>query len=205
MERILNDSLVAEAVKKLGLAADVTIACDPWMAGADRDSDQDTHKYIQGFLYALAPGKGLESNQYAYPLPFSPVLDQFLGKVVRLDPMGSGGREDGHAADTAGPKPMDHCVPNEYHASIMDGDLRKDLKPLSVVQPEGPSYTVQDKNLVCWQKWRFRVGFNHREGMTIHDVRYDGRPIFYRLSVSEMTVPYGGGSSPLAEVRQMSC
>lgn len=39
---------------------------------------------------------------------------------------------------------------------------------------------------------RFRVGFNYREGLTIHDVRYDGRPLFYRLSVSEMTVPYGG-------------
>jgi primary-amine oxidase len=39
------------------------------------------------------------------------------------------------------------------------------------------------------------VGFNAREGLTIHDVRYqDGarlRPILYRGSLTEMVVPYG--------------
>jgi len=47
-------------------------------------------------------------------------------------------------------------------------------------------------NEVSWQKWKFRVGFNTREGMVIHNLNYDGRSVFYRLSVSEMTVPYGG-------------
>ena len=37
----------------------------------------------------------------------------------------------------------------------------------------------------------------HREGLTIHDVRYDGRDVFHRLSVSEMTVPYGDPRAPL--------
>lgn len=129
----------------------------------------------------------------SYPLPFSPVLDLFLNKLDRLEPMATGGREDGLDLNTAGDLPMAHCVPSEYHADIMAEAERSDLKPLHVVQPDGPSFTITDSNCVSWQKWRFRVGFNDREGMTIHGVRYDGRPLFYRLSVSEMTVPYGGG------------
>ncbi|KAK2043952.1 copper amine oxidase [Colletotrichum somersetense] len=36
-----------------------------------------------------------------------------------------------------------------------------------------------------------RVGLNYREGMTLHDVRFGGRSLFYRLSLAEMFVPYG--------------
>ena len=63
------------------------------------------------------------------------------------------------------------------------------LKPLEVSQPEGPSFTVQGHE-VSWQKWSFRVGFNPREGLVLHTVGYDGRPVLYRASIAEMMVPY---------------
>lgn len=34
-------------------------------------------------------------------------------------------------------------------------------------------------------------------GMTIHDVRFMDRDIFYRLSLSEMFVPYGDPRNPI--------
>jgi Cu2+-containing amine oxidase len=40
--------------------------------------------------------------------------------------------------------------------------------------------------IVRWQKWTFHIGFNYREGTVISDVRYDGRKVFYRLSISDM-------------------
>ena len=43
------------------------------------------------------------------------------------------------------------------------------LKPLDVVQPEGPSFSVNG-NEVSWQKWNFRVSFNYREGLVLHNV-----------------------------------
>jgi primary-amine oxidase len=71
---------------------------------------------------------------------------------------------------------------------------RQDLKPLEIAQPEGPSFTL-DGHRLTWQKWSLRVGFNGREGLTIHDVRYqDGdrdRTVLHRASLSEMFVPYG--------------
>lgn len=64
-----------------------------------------------------------------------------------------------------------------------------------MVQPDGPSFQI-DGQKVSWEKWQFRVGFNYREGMTLHDVRYDGRSLFYRLSLGEMFVPYGDPRAP---------
>lgn len=37
----------------------------------------------------------------------------------------------------------------------------------------------------------------YREGLTLHDVRYDGQDLFHRLSISDMTVPYGDPRAPL--------
>jgi primary-amine oxidase len=60
---------------------------------------------------------------------------------------------------------------------------RTDIKPLIISQPLGPSYKL-DGNHISWQKWDFVIGFNAREGLTLHNVQYeeDGkkRPILYR-------------------------
>jgi primary-amine oxidase len=72
--------------------------------------------------------------------------------------------------------------------------LRDDVKPISITQPSGPSFTV-DGWSVSWQKWHLRVGFNAREGLVLHQIGYADRgrlrPVLYRASLSEMVVPYG--------------
>ncbi|MDQ0575207.1 primary-amine oxidase [Agromyces albus] len=74
---------------------------------------------------------------------------------------------------------------------------RQTQKPIVITQPEGPSFTV-DGDVVEWEKWRFRIGFNQVEGLTLHEIGFtDGerhRPIVYRASVAEMVVPYGDPS-----------
>lgn len=78
----------------------------------------------------------------------------------------------------------------EYATDLHNLSMRTDLKPYTVQQRDGPSYITAD-NLVTWQKWRFRVGFNSREGMILYNVTYDGRIVFHRLALSGITVPYG--------------
>jgi primary-amine oxidase len=78
----------------------------------------------------------------------------------------------------------------EYVPHLVPGQrLRADVRPLEISQPAGPSFTL-DGHAVAWQKWSLRVGFNHREGMVLHTVAYDGRPIAHRMSFAEMVVPY---------------
>ena len=92
-------------------------------------------------------------------------------------------------APPAGGSPM-----GEYRPDLVPGLVqRTDVKALEIIQPEGPSFTL-DGNELRWQNWSMRLGFNHREGLVIHRVGYqDGdelRPIAHRLSFAEMVVPY---------------
>ena len=66
---------------------------------------------------------------------------------------------------------------------------RPGLAPLEVVQPEGASFAV-DGWAVGWQGWELRVGFDHREGLVLHDLRFLDRSVLARASVNEMYVPY---------------
>ncbi|MEN0013951.1 MAG: tyramine oxidase, partial [Solirubrobacteraceae bacterium] len=91
--------------------------------------------------------------------------------------------------DTSDGRPM-----GEYVPELVPGlEQRTDRKPLEISQPEGPGFTV-DGNLLTWQNWSMRIGFNHREGLVLHTVAYDDagrrRPIAHRMSFAEMIVPY---------------
>jgi primary-amine oxidase len=84
-------------------------------------------------------------------------------------------------------------TPLNYDADVLTA-FRPASAPLDVVQPLGPGYRV-DGNLVTWENWDFRVGFNGREGLVLNTVGYTHqgrrRPVAYRLSIAEMVVPYG--------------
>ncbi|HET6987438.1 MAG TPA: primary-amine oxidase [Kribbella sp.] len=88
-------------------------------------------------------------------------------------------------------------VQAEYIPGVWTGELRTDLKPLHISQPEGVSFTVDGTEL-RWQNWSMRLGFNYREGPVIYQVSYDDhgevRDIAYRMSFAEMVVPYRDGS-----------
>ena len=92
---------------------------------------------------------------------------------------------------------LDWAVPREsgdYEDPAVSGPPRTGLRPIEITQPDGPSFTL-DGNLLTWQGWSLRIGFDAREGLTLHQVSItdDGRdrPVLYRASVPEMVVPYG--------------
>ena len=85
------------------------------------------------------------------------------------------------------------AVDGEYVPGPWKGELRTDLKPLHITQPEGASFTVDGTEL-RWQNWSMRLGFNYREGPVIYQLAYDDhgvrRDVAYRMSFAEMVVPY---------------
>ena len=162
------------------------VIVEPWPYGGP-DTNEEDRRYFQGLCFAQDTRSGNpDSNYYPYPLPLIPVLDYYKREIIRVDRLATGGKQDGLADITHPKRVVDHCQSSEYIPELLPGGVRKDLKALNVVQPDGPSFQITDDSLVEWQKWRFRVGFNPREGATIHDVHYAGRSILYRLSVSEM-------------------
>lgn len=210
VERLaIADEGVQAAIAKLQLPEGSEIVIDPWIYGkylsydigeqsltliTGADGVEDDERLWQTFMYMRDPTNNGEadSNHYALPLPISPVVDPVTMKVIRIDYLPTGKDNTIREPGPWTPKPANEYIPEAQ-------ELRQDLKPLNVVQPEGVSFTVTQEgtsHTVEWQKWKFRVGFNMREGMVLYDVRYEGRSLFYRLSLSDMNIPYADPRHP---------
>lgn len=185
-ELTLQDPRVISEIAKLQLPDDLYVIAEAWGFGSDGVVDYERQYQVYMFV---GERNNPDSNHYARPLTFSPVVDTALMKVTRIDYVPTGTT---HKAEQT--KRWEYKKPNEYVEEALD--LRPDLKPLRVIQPEGTSYSIDSENVLRWQKWHMRVCFNYREGLFLRDVRYDGRPVFYRVSLSEMTVPYADPRSP---------
>jgi primary-amine oxidase len=117
-------------------------------------------------------------NPYANPVGgLHPIVD--LNRMVLLE-LEDDGREPG---------PADRLETSGEYLPELTGLAPRELAPLEIAQPAGVSFTL-DGNLLSWQNWQLRIGFNYREGLVLHTVGYDGRSVAHRMSFAEMVVPY---------------
>jgi primary-amine oxidase len=184
MEEIcLKHPAVRAEIEKMQLPPGVTVIGDPWIYGTD--TENENRRLFQIYMYIIDTNHP-QHNHYSLPCAFSPVFDVMTKELVRMDYLPTG--SDHSTKPTQTWKPVKAV---QYAHNLLDEPLRTDLKPYIVQQPEGPSFSV-DGDAVYWQNWRFRVGFNSRDGLVLYGITYDNRNVFYRLSLCEMTVPYGG-------------
>ena len=182
------------AVTKRGITDFGLCMIDPWPASYKGPEDHPGLRRIARPLTWVREQEG--SHGYARPVDGLVVeIDLDSMKVVKVDDHGL--------------VPIPEYNGN-YVPELMDGDEknvtrvwheRRDVKPIEITQPEGPSFTL-DGHHVQWQKWDFRIGFTMREGIVLHRVGYlDGdpadptlRPILHRISLAEMFIPYADPS-----------
>ncbi|QDU89470.1 Copper methylamine oxidase precursor [Pirellulimonas nuda] len=164
------------AMAKRGVTDVSKVHVDTWAAGV-----LPAEGAVPGarLCRAIAFYRGEGKNPYARPIEgVVAVVDVELGKVIQV-------------LDT-GVRPIAKKAPEFDAASL--GAPRTGLKPLSIEQPEGPSFAINGHE-VRWQNWRFRYAMHPREGLVLYTIGFeDGgklRPILYRASHSEMIVPYG--------------
>ncbi|KAF1843687.1 putative copper amine oxidase [Cucurbitaria berberidis CBS 394.84] len=193
-ELVMTDELVLKEIERLKLPAGSKVVPEAWPYGKE-SRDVDVKQYQIWFFLGSLDEKNLahpSSNHFAHPLDFSAVVDDLTRKVIRIDrlPMGVGLN-----SYSTNDEPYQPQTDAEY-ATELQPSIRKDLKPIHISQPEGVSFTVENDQVINWQKWRFHLDFNWREGTVLRDVTYDGRPVFYRLSLAEMTVPYADPRPP---------
>ncbi|KAG8932173.1 hypothetical protein FRC01_000152, partial [Tulasnella sp. 417] len=204
----------------LKLAAEVGVSpeqlcADGWSIGWD-DRWPKEKRIQQCLLYARY---GPHENLYAHPLDFVPVVDVNAKKVIHIDfpPHRLDGDKlsakstappspDADALEASGrtrlppPQRKAEYLPDHIDEATKAKPAPDPLKPLHVVQPEGVSFKVTGGSVLEWQNWRMHVAFSGREGIAISTVTWnDGgvvRPIFYRLSLAEMVVPYAAPEHP---------
>jgi primary-amine oxidase len=166
------------AMRRRGISDFDTVQLDPWPAGSFGVAHETDRRITRVLSYWR---EDPEDNGYAHPIE---------GVVVFAD-MGTG--EILEVLDSATDVIAIPPERGSYYAEHVTS-TRPALKPLEIVQPEGPSFSV-DGNRVSWQSWSFRVTFDAHEGLVLHQIGYDDggvtRTILHRASISEMVVPYG--------------
>ncbi|RDW81393.1 amine oxidase [Aspergillus mulundensis] len=191
---VMADPRVQEEIKRLKID-DTTVVLDPWDYGVDGEETQTRHTQV--FMYMRNPkNNDPDSNHYCFPLDFMVIVDLSAMKVKKIIRLPLGSDQTTTPAGSPVPHRRTDPIEPEYDHRLQKNPPRTTLKPYQVVQPEGASFTVTG-HLIEWEKWRFRVGFNWREGLTLHDLSFDGKSAFYRLSLSEMFVPYGDPRNPI--------
>lgn len=159
------------AVRRRGVTNIDLVQVDPFSAGNFGFEAERGRRLVRAPAYARQHPR---DNGYAHPLEgliaYVDLNDKRVVKLVDEKPV---------------PVPLE---PGNYGA-VLGLPERTDLKPLDIVQPEGPSFEIEGHE-IRWQRWRFRISTNAREGLVLHTVSYDGRSILYRASISEMVVPY---------------
>ena len=178
---VKNSPEFQEALLKRGITDSNLVMVDPWSAGYFGIKENEGKRLARAICWVR---KFPNDNGYAYPLTGIVVfVDLNKMEVLRVEDHG-----------VRQMPPLDGNYSPETSDSIT---LRTDLKPLEIVQPEGPSFEI-DGHMIKWQKWNIRFGFTPREGLVLHTVGYEDkgkvRPILYRAALSEMVVPYGDAS-----------
>ena len=165
------DPRFQEAVARRGLELEL-VTVDPWSAGNFGEDDEVGRRI--SYVHCWIRNSELD-HQYAHPIEgLNAKVDISTGEVLWV----------GDVGDVPVPRGEGN-YDREFQSEV-----RQDLKPINVTQPEGVSFHL-DSHHLTWHDWDLRLGFNAREGLTLHDIRYKGRPVMYRASIAEMMVPYG--------------
>ena len=185
---VRKDPKVIEQCRIIGISPENMhkVYCDPWTIGYDERFGNSVRLQQALMYYRPHP----DNSQYTYPLDFCPIYDSNKQEIIHIDV----------------PKirrPLNQAPPNDYTVQSIQESIgyRTDLKPINITQPEGVSFKVKGRTIE-WQNWSVHVGFNYREGIVLNNITYFDkvenavRPIFYRLSLAEMVVPYGNPERP---------
>jgi primary-amine oxidase len=158
---------------------------DLWASGRGflEETDDPTRRIAKPILYARDETDTI-SFGYGRPIEgLTPVIDLNNKCIIAIEDLG---------VKPLAPK-ASQLKKIEKEA---DPKLFPPLRSLDIIQKEGPSFTVDDHH-IRWQGWDLKVGFNAREGLTIHTAQiFDReqqkfRQVLYRASCAEMVVPYG--------------
>ncbi|CAN6550804.1 unnamed protein product [Malus baccata var. baccata] len=184
-----------EAMKKRGIEDMDLVMVDPCVSllirctGYHSGADAPSRRLAKPLIFCRTESDCPLENGYARPVEGIRVLVDMQNMVVLEF-------EDRKLVPLPPADPLRNYTPGETRGGVD----RSDVKPLQIIQPEGPSFRVNG-HFVEWQKWNFRIGFTSKEGLVIYSVAYiDGsrgrRPVAHRLSFVEMVVPYGDPNDP---------
>ncbi|CAH8273079.1 unnamed protein product [Arabidopsis lyrata] len=99
--------------------------------------------------------------------------------------------------DTGQSIPIPGSTNTDYrYSNFPSQDKTRPLNPISIEQPHGPSFVIEDNHIVKWANWEFHLKPDPRAGLIISRVRVhdpdteETREVMYKGFVSELFIPY---------------
>ena len=152
MTVLQEDPAWQAAMQRRGITDLDSVQIDPWPAGAFGSTRMRRAGVSAGASPTSAPTP--EDNGYARPIEgVIGFVDMARGEVLEV-------------VDT-GVIPFPPESGGYYPEDV--GEMRRDLKPIEITQPEGASFDVEG-NLVRWQRWSLRVTMDAVEGLVLHEI-----------------------------------
>jgi primary-amine oxidase len=178
-ELLADDERWRAALATRGLA-DAVVRVAPLSAGVFDYPDETGRRLLRGLAFVQQhPG----DHAWAHPVD---------GLVAFVDVLA---REVVAVHDT-GAVPVPQASGN-FDDPAVTGPFRTSLRPIEITQPHGVSFDLDDDGVLTWEGWSVQLGFDAREGLTLHHVGFADRdkgrirPVLNRASIAEMVVPYG--------------
>ncbi|ODV66966.1 peroxisomal copper amine oxidase [Hyphopichia burtonii NRRL Y-1933] len=166
------------------------VYCDAWTIGYDERWGA-SRRLQQALMYFRADE---DESQYSHPLDFCPIVDMNEKKVIFIDIPNRRRPVSKHKHSSFHPKHIAEKFGTKENPSGYVED-----KQINITQPEGVSFNMNGR-VMEWSNFKFHIGFNYREGIVLSDITYNDhgkeRPLFHRISLSEMIVPYGSPDFP---------
>ena len=199
MKLAKEDPRIIEALARRGITDVDKVVMEPWPTGptaktfenapfdyseTDPVWKDELGKYTAYIHMWLREDSDLD-NYYAHPI-------DGLKAVVDI-----GGMEILSVEDTDDSIPVPMELNNYAKQYLPEENPKVPPKPIEILQPDGATFTVDEGNKLEWMGWDLTIGFNAREGLTLHSIGFtepgttERRSICYRASVAEMVVPYG--------------
>lgn len=172
-EILAKDGRWLDALAARGLAVD-SVRVAPLSAGVyDAEYPQERgRRILRGLAFVQEHPK---DHAWAHPVDglvaYVDVLNRTVDQVIDLGPV---------------PVPTES---GNFDDPAVTGPPRSTLKPIEITQPQGPSFALEG-NVLTWQNWSLRIGFDAREGLILHQLAFSRRPVIHRASIAEMVVPY---------------
>jgi primary-amine oxidase len=140
------DPRFRQALLRRGIETMEHVCVDPWSAGNFSVPGEENRRLAHTFVWLRMSAL---DNYYAHPVEgLNVVVDVDRLEVLRVD-------DHSAASGTFVPVPQTQI---NYDSELLT-DFRKPLKPLDVVQSEGPSFTLEG-NKLSWDNWDLRISFN---------------------------------------------
>ncbi len=171
-EAVREDAGWQQALRRRGVEDVSLVQIDVLASGGFGLPVEQGRRVARAVAYLLPAAGG---NGYAHPIEsLIAYVDVDECRVLELEELDV--------------KPIPRDADGAYAAGTVPA--RDDLRPFSITQPEGVSFAVEG-NEIRWHRWSLRAALDPQEGLVLHDVRFDGRPVLHRASCAEMIVPYG--------------